>query len=106
MPCKIRRGKGRSAAILGGVDVLVRPVAKHDQLAAGAAKPAELVATNERRLAPGNRVPSRHKPGAVPQAHRPREQGSTTVKVSTIAETLRELWALRRAIARSGPPAK
>jgi dolichol-phosphate mannosyltransferase len=38
--------------------------------------------------------------------HRPREQGSTTVKVSTIAETLRELWALRRAIARSGPPAK
>ena len=32
--------------------------------------------------------------------HRPREQGSTTVKVSTVAETLRELWALRRSIAR------
>ena len=28
--------------------------------------------------------------------HRPREQGSTTVKVSTVTETLRELWALRR----------
>jgi dolichol-phosphate mannosyltransferase len=34
--------------------------------------------------------------------HRPREQGSTTVKVSTIAETLRELWALRRSISRGG----
>jgi len=32
--------------------------------------------------------------------HRPREQGSTTVKVSTVTETLRELWALRRSIAR------
>jgi dolichol-phosphate mannosyltransferase len=34
--------------------------------------------------------------------HRPREQGSTTVKVSTITETLRELWALRRSISRGG----
>lgn len=32
--------------------------------------------------------------------HRPREQGSTTVKVSTVTETLRELWALRRRLAR------
>jgi dolichol-phosphate mannosyltransferase len=38
--------------------------------------------------------------------HRPREQGSTTVKVSTITETLRELWALRRSIARSGSRTK
>lgn len=32
--------------------------------------------------------------------HRPREQGSTTVRISTVAETLRELWALRRSISR------
>jgi hypothetical protein len=30
--------------------------------------------------------------------HRPREKGSTTVKLSTITETLRELWRLRRSL--------
>jgi glycosyltransferase involved in cell wall biosynthesis len=30
--------------------------------------------------------------------HRPRELGSTTVKVATVTETLRELWALRRTL--------
>jgi glycosyltransferase involved in cell wall biosynthesis len=32
--------------------------------------------------------------------HRPRELGSTTVRVSTITETLRELWELRRTLRR------
>ena len=30
--------------------------------------------------------------------HRPRESGSSTVRVSTITETLRELWRLRRSL--------
>ncbi len=33
--------------------------------------------------------------------HRPREKGSTTVHLSTITETLRELWRLRRELASS-----
>jgi dolichol-phosphate mannosyltransferase len=32
--------------------------------------------------------------------HRPRELGSTTVRVSTVTETLRELWELRRTLSR------
>jgi glycosyltransferase involved in cell wall biosynthesis len=30
--------------------------------------------------------------------HRPREQGSTTVKASTVTETLKELWRLKRSL--------
>jgi len=30
--------------------------------------------------------------------HRPRERGSTTVRLSTVTETLRELWRLRRSL--------
>lgn len=34
----------------------------------------------------------------APVAHRPRTEGSTTVKVGTIQETLGELWRLRRSL--------
>jgi dolichol-phosphate mannosyltransferase len=35
--------------------------------------------------------------------HRSREQGATTVRVATITETLRELWALRRKLNQEEP---
>jgi len=38
--------------------------------------------------------------------HRPREHGSTTVRVATISRTLRELWSLRRSIARDRNPTR
>ncbi|HXV75335.1 MAG TPA: glycosyltransferase family 2 protein, partial [Candidatus Polarisedimenticolaceae bacterium] len=38
--------------------------------------------------------------------HRPRELGRTTVRVATIVKTLRELWALRRSIARGETAAR